>query len=110
VRVLWRCTGGQRARRIAAGVESLGIELTYGGGVGGNSGTGEAALDHQKLGEVSDVEAGILRCLAGPGRRWRGQSTAAQGGLRGRLGGRWQARVWGVCGGEVRRRGAGDPI
>ena len=85
-------------------MESLGIELTCGGGVGGNSGAGEAALDHQKLGEVSDVKAGLLRCLAGPERRWRGRTAAAQGGLRGGLGERWQARVWGVCGGEVRCR------
>jgi hypothetical protein len=91
-------------------VESLGIELTCGGGVGGISGAGESALDLEKLGEVSDIEAWLLRCLAGPERRWHGRSAAAQGGLRGGLGGRWQVRVWGVCGGEVRRRGARDPI
>jgi hypothetical protein len=103
--VLRRCYGGQGALEMAGGEESLRIELTCGGGVGEKSGAGEAALDLQRLGEVPDVEVGLLRGFAGVKVQRGGGYTAAQGPLRGGAKRRGGSRARGGAGVEVRCTG-----
>ena len=55
---------GQSWLNHAGGMELLGLELTYGGGVGWKSGACEAEIEKGWLGETPDVGAVLLRGLA----------------------------------------------
>jgi len=76
-------TGGQRGTGDAGGVNSSERRNSPSSDSRANSGEVGPGLWGKDLGEVPGCTAVLLRCGAGPGRRWRGRSAAAQGGRRG---------------------------
>ena len=76
-------TGGQRGTGDAGGVNSSERRNSPSSDSRANSGEVGPGLRGKDLGELPGCTAVLLRCGAGPGRRWRGRSAAAQGGRRG---------------------------